>query len=599
MEGAAQNARPAKQARPGRGVRASVIVAALILTLFVTLFAGLDHATVGGDGLAIYVVAESILLDGDFDLANQHERYREQVRQIASYALVEAPGTGRYVSHWPFGMALLWAPFLYYFWWLDAAGTFASPYVLYGLPLPGRFRAIGLALVWAANFWGVAAWAFAARTAARAIRGWEAQLVALAVFLGTPLFFYVTIEPSFSHVGDAVTIAALLWAWFGFQRDSWAHGLLAGALAGLAILVRWQLFTYVVVLGASSLLLREWRRLGGLVLGVAALTWPISYSWYVMGGSMLRPPILDVVPNYLGAPKVISLLVSDLRGLLPWSPVSALGLLGLVAGFRRHRRQAMELLACVAAQLLINGMIWDWWAGHSFGNRRLVSLYAVLVIGTAWLLERAEAVAARWGHRAPAAARLTLLALAGLLASHTVTLALHYYPSRLDPATMTHSQLARSWSDVGNWGELISFYRGHQQSLGVRRLRVPPSQPSVVATVPPTVAAAPAAAGSARPVIDAIEVRSDTILVHGRGFGEGLVVNVFQQQGGTTVNLGGLGELGLPVIARPRVSDVLLQFAVPAGLTPGPFYVEVVTPPYAPANTSPNVPAAYASLARP
>jgi hypothetical protein len=579
-------------------MRPSLVVAALVLGLFATLFAALDHAAIAGDGLAIYVLAESILLDGDFDLANQHERYREQVRQIASYALVEAPGTGRYASHWPFGMALLWAPFLYYFWSLDAAGTFASPYVLYGLPLPGRFRAIGLAMVWAANFWGVAAWAFAARTASRAVAGWEAQLVALAVFLGTPLFFYVTIEPSYSHVGDAVTVAALLWAWSGFRRDSWAHGVLAGALAGLAILVRWQLFTYAVALGASSLLLREWRRLGGLVLGVAALTWPISYSWYVMGGSMVRPPILDVVPNYLGTPKMLDLLVSDLRGLLPWSPVAALGLLGLVAGLRRHRRQATELLACVAGQLVINGMIWDWWAGHSFGNRRLVSLYAILVVGTAWLIEQAGDAAQRWGHGTARAARLALLTLSGLLAWHSFVLGLYYYPSRLDPTTMTHSQLARQWKAEGDWAELTSFYRGHQRTLGVVSLRVEPPAAAVAPAAPPTTAPEPGHARPGRPAIDAVEVRPGLIVVRGGGFREGLVVNVFQQQGGTTVNLGGLTAQGLPVIARPRASAALLEFPVPAGLRRGPFYVEVVNPPHGPANTSPDVPAAHASLDR-
>ncbi|HEY5275371.1 MAG TPA: hypothetical protein VIK38_02340 [Coriobacteriia bacterium] len=572
--------------------RVAVAVALALVAAFGILFVWLDHATISGDGMAIYVVAESLLQDGDFDLANQHARYGEQVRQIASYALVQLPATGRWASNWPFGMALLWAPFLYVFWWLDALGKFPSPYVLYGIPLPGTFRAIGLALVCAANVWGVTAWGFASSAASAAIQRWEALVVAFAIFFGTPLFFYVTIEPSFSHVGDAVTIAALVWAWLRFRRDSWAHGLLAGIVAGLAILVRWHLFTYVLVLGASSLLFREWRRAGGLAIGVAALTWPICYSWYVMGGSPFRPPILDVVPGFLGAPKVFEMLVSDLRGLLPWSPVAALGLVGLVAGLGRHRRHAAELIACVAAQLVINGMIWDWWAGHSFGSRRLVNLYVVLVVGVAWLIELGGAEARRWGRGAEIGTHGAVLVAAALLSWHTFVLALHYYPSRLDPTTITHSQLARDWREAGHWHYLRGFYRAHQRAFGVLSLRVE------APLAAPSPAPAPAGTAAGRPAVESVDVRTDTIVVYGRGFVPGSVVNLFQQQDTRVVNLGGVSAAGTAVIANRATSPSRVEFAIPEGLRTGGFYVEVVNPPYTSETRSQNLPAAHAGFWR-
>jgi hypothetical protein len=123
-------------------------------------------------------------------------------------------------------------------------------------------------------------------------------------------------------------------------------------------------------------------------------------------------------------------------------------------------------------------------------------------------------------------------------------------------------------------------------------------QPAPQAETPATPPAAAAPASAVPPTVTAVAVRGDEVVVEGREFAPGIAVNLFQQQGGAAVNLGGLGDNGRPRIALASFSPTALAFAVPAGMRAGGFYVELVNPPYGPATRSRDEPAAHGTLAR-
>jgi hypothetical protein len=70
-----------------------------------------------------------------------------------------------------------------------------------------------------------------------------------------------------------------------------------------------------------------------------------------------------------------------------------------------------------------------------------------------------------------------------------------------------------------------------------------------------------------------------TVTVEGTGFSSLTVINLFNQQGGGVVNLGGLGPAG-PRIPLTVVGPTQLRFTRPAGAMAGAAFVEVLNPPF-------------------
>jgi hypothetical protein len=97
------------------------------------------------------------------------------------------------------------------------------------------------------------------------------------------------------------------------------------------------------------------------------------------------------------------------------------------------------------------------------------------------------------------------------------------------------------------------------------------------------------------PIGAKISVKSVTeaggiITVNGTGFSKLTVINLFNTQGATVVNLGGLGAGGNPKIALTVVSDTKFTFSRPAGAVAGPSYVQALNPPFVPFSSSGNAP---------
>jgi len=89
------------------------------------------------------------------------------------------------------------------------------------------------------------------------------------------------------------------------------------------------------------------------------------------------------------------------------------------------------------------------------------------------------------------------------------------------------------------------------------------------------------------PIGEKISVTSVTqsgtaITVQGTGFSRLTVINFFNAQGGTAVNLGGLTGAGAAKIPLALVNANKFTFGSPAGAVPGASYVQALNPPYVP-----------------
>ena len=89
-----------------------------------------------------------------------------------------------------------------------------------------------------------------------------------------------------------------------------------------------------------------------------------------------------------GNPQLLNVWFSWRNGFFSYHPLLLVGLVGYVGWvtqmFRQHhplRYWWLTLLVAFLVQSYINACVIDWWAGHSFGQRRLLSSLPLFVVG--------------------------------------------------------------------------------------------------------------------------------------------------------------------------------------------------------------------------
>ncbi len=240
-----------------------------------------------------------------------------------------------------------------------------------------------------------------------------------SLFLGTPLLVYATSDYTMSHLPSAAAAALLLAAALALERAPRpATAFLAGVALGLVVLVRWQDLVFAILLIVPFLGLRALRRAallaGAAAAGFLAVASLQLHAWRLERGSWL---VLPQGRGFFHAahPELLRFLLSGRSGLLAWSPVFALGILGLLLPWRCRlpRRWAIAALAVLATEIYVNSAVSDWWGGHAFGARRMASSVPLLALGLANLRQGL----ARQPARAVAALLLVACCAWGLFAA--------------------------------------------------------------------------------------------------------------------------------------------------------------------------------------
>jgi hypothetical protein len=366
--------------------RAAAIV--LLIVSVMTMIA-LDRPLVRGDGVAYLAWLDSFVLDGDSDLMNQ----RERLAAVNTYQVALNYDTGKAVNVFPFGVAMLHMPFYavgHVFaqngWWNANPAYFAAQ--------QGVSQAYSLWIMIGANVLMLGAMLLLWDAGRRICGAWGAALAAYALFVGTPLIYYSTITPLNSHNGGAFTLAVFFYIVWRIShntlpaRPMWL--VLLGVAAAGTIMARWQLAP-IVALGFGVLL---WERRWSAVLmsGVAAAAalLPLPLIWQQMFGAPFVIPYNTIPGNesFIGWPQHIGdVAVTTLLH----SPVLLLSVIGLwrlrtapptdtpnsarVSAWLTRWRWPLLVAAAIAVQVVINGAALDWWAGDSYGMRRMSELY--------------------------------------------------------------------------------------------------------------------------------------------------------------------------------------------------------------------------------
>jgi len=396
------------------------LVISEVLLLFTLLL--FDRPLIRGDAVAYFMWMASLGKDLDLDLQNQAERFGP----LNTYMALFNPETGRYANAFAWGQGLILLPSFWAARLLDRLPVMRINDDWF-LSLQAYPFAYSLTAMLQVNLMTLLTLAMAYALGRRLnLSAGAAAMAGLTVTWGTPLYYYSTVHPVYSHASATFvhTLGVLLFVRSLTAPAGQAHRwrwLATGLACGLAALTRWQLALSFVVLGGVLVFRRRWRELIWMGLGFGAVTWHIPYTFNWMFGSPLAIPVdalqspAEGEQSFVGLPRYLwPVLFAEDRGLFIWSPIAALGMAGLLCLEQPRRDLALALLGIVVAQVLVNSGVRDWYGGDSFGLRRLTEIYPALAVGVGALLTAAE----RKGNRGLASAAygvVVLLAVYGLV----------------------------------------------------------------------------------------------------------------------------------------------------------------------------------------
>lgn len=373
----------------------------------------------GADEIEYFSYLRSLAFDRDVDFANEYRHFHDRDPQglagfRATFLERREPATGRPINFAPMGSALFWAPFF----GLAHLGVIAARALGAEVAADGFSRPYVAAVCFASAAYAFAGLLLVHDLVRRATGASDraATATSLALWFGTPLLYYVTVAPAFSHAVSFFAVTLLLWTWLRLRDRDPGLGTcaLVGLVGGLAGLVREQdaLFLAVPALDLA------WRglRTGGLAGAVPRVAVMAAASIAAFVPQMLAYRALNGTygPSKLVArkmtwssPHFLEVLFDPAHGLFLWTPLLLAAAFGLVAWVRtRHDSFAFGLVGALLLQAWINGSLESWTQAGAFGSRRFVSTTAVFACGLAVLFSGAE----RRGAPRPAAALLVLLA---------------------------------------------------------------------------------------------------------------------------------------------------------------------------------------------
>jgi hypothetical protein len=372
-------------------------------------------AQLAADAWYYHAYLPSLFLDGDLDFTNEYQVTRNW------YRFGKAP-TGRPSNVFGIGPAVFEAPVFLAGHAVARAAAERSD----GFSEPEVIPPLYLSLLFSLAALVPAGMLLRRRLGAR----YGSISVPILLAAAGPVVYYAIRQPGYAHPFATFWVALLVERWdASYDRPralrTW---LVLGALLGAAALARPQcgLWGFLLIAAAVDDVLRVrreegWtrlvlRRLAPRWLAAAGMTLlvfaPQLVAWRSVYGEWLTTPQGEGF-MWWGDSAWTETLFSSRNGLFPWSPLYALAAIGLLVAIARVPRLGLARVAGVLLQAWINGAVWDWWAGGSYGGRRFDSTYVAFSVGLGAVLIRPFAVrpARRWLARGVAAAGYTTAVL--------------------------------------------------------------------------------------------------------------------------------------------------------------------------------------------
>jgi len=387
---------------PPRGSRKAERLLALLFLLSLPFL----NPWVRGDGVGYYAFARAPLIQHNLDFTEDYRHANESFRapRLDENGQPKSDfrtSTGHLDNHFTVGPAILWIPFLL----LAHAGVLlaralGSPVAADGFSAPYR---ITMAL--ATAIYGFLGLLLAFRLARQYVEERWALLATIAIWWASSLPVYIYFNPSWSHAHSAFAVALFLWYWYETRSSrSLSQWLLLAFITGLMLNVYYPNATVLAVLAVEALrqYLAAFRRdasasprvsdlltrhfLFGVVVLICLL--PTFITRYIVYGGALESGYVPLRDWLWFSPAFVNVLFASNHGLLSWTPILLLAIVGLFLFWRRAPLVGAPVLAAFLAFYVFIACYPDWAGISSYGNRFFVSLTPLFILGLSVFLER-------------------------------------------------------------------------------------------------------------------------------------------------------------------------------------------------------------------
>ena len=345
----------------------------------------------GADEIEYYSHLRSAVFDRDLDFTNEYEHfYNANPQGLLAFKQTfldrREPKTGRPINFAPIGSAVVWSPFYL------AAHALVTNGVLRG-PADGFSPVYTGAVAYGSSFLAILGFLIAFRTLKRYLGVTEglSLIAVLAIWFGTPAFYYMTVAPAFAHAPSIFAVSLLFLLWLrAKEKDGVFDWVLMGLSAGLAMQIREQGALFLIAPGLDlgfRLIKGEVKRAlerGVAVIGAAGIVFaPQLLAYQALNGSF-GPTLLVQRKMDFASPHFFDVLINPGHGLLLWTPLLLIAFLGLLRGAFRLGAVGVFVTAALLTQVYINGAVLSWHQAGAFGSRRFVDSTILFVIGFAF-----------------------------------------------------------------------------------------------------------------------------------------------------------------------------------------------------------------------
>lgn len=299
---------------------------------------------------------------------------------------------GAVVNKYPLGTAILETPFYFI---ADVIASLSSKYQADGFSLPYQYAIVIAALFYC--FWGlIIVYDILRRYYSSYVVNWT------MIFLcyGTSLFHYATFDASFSHVYSFFLISLFIWMVIKIEEENKtkvSYYFLLGVVAGLIFNVRnpnvivvffyifYRVHTWTDLKKRFIDIFRLKKLIPPCLGGMMMISIQCIYWYMATGKPIIRSYGSEETFSWI-FPHLYSVLASVSKGLIFYSPILGLALLGVFC-IKRYFSSSISIMVVTILHLYITSA-WDCWQyGGSFGQRPFVDVYCLYAILLACILQ--------------------------------------------------------------------------------------------------------------------------------------------------------------------------------------------------------------------
>jgi hypothetical protein len=229
-----------------------------------------------------------------------------------------------------------------------------------------------------------------------------ATVTVISILLGSHLFYYGLDETGMSHVYSFAVFSGLLLLLDHSNHLTKTNNrqlLLAGVLAGIAVIIRPTAILYLVaVFFINSINLKDVRthlsmlirpRILFTIVGILIAVLPQLFYWKYVTGYWIAYSYGDESFKW-SQPEILQHLFAPNNGLFIYTPLFAVILIGIIVMIRNNYPNGIVLLLLFVT---ITYVFSSWWLpsyGCSFGARNYIEYLAVFTIPLAWIIDYAK-----------------------------------------------------------------------------------------------------------------------------------------------------------------------------------------------------------------